>query len=199
MKRSVPASSEQVITNNVKKRPKNIILLSDGTGNSARKLFKTNVWRLYQALDLSECNSDNMGERKQIAHYNDGVGTSSFKPMAIIGGAFGYGTKRIVVELYTFLCRHYEDDDNIYAFGFSRGAFAIRMLVGLIVDQGLVKANTESELKKFAAKAFHNFRRDNYPSSLLTPFRAIRKLFSKDEKIVNGKFRASNSSGFGIP
>ncbi len=64
-----------------------------------------------------------MGERKQIAHYNDGVGTSSFKPMAIIGGAFGYGTKRIVVELYTFLCRHYEDDDNIYAFGFSRGVF----------------------------------------------------------------------------
>jgi hypothetical protein len=37
--------------------PKNIVLLSDGTGNSAGKLFKTNVWRLYQALDLSGPNS----------------------------------------------------------------------------------------------------------------------------------------------
>ena len=33
--------------------PRNIVLLSDGTGNSAAKLFKTNVWRLYEALDLS--------------------------------------------------------------------------------------------------------------------------------------------------
>jgi len=32
---------------------KNIVLLSDGTGNSAAKLFMTNVWRFYQALDLS--------------------------------------------------------------------------------------------------------------------------------------------------
>ena len=61
---------------------KNIVLLSDGTGNSAAKLFKTNVWRFYQALDLSR-------PEKQIAFYNDGVGTSSFKPLAILGGAFG--------------------------------------------------------------------------------------------------------------
>ena len=61
---------------------RNIVLLSDGTGNSAGKLFKTNVWRAYQALDLSGAD--------QLAHYDDGVGTSSFKPLAIIGGAFGW-------------------------------------------------------------------------------------------------------------
>jgi uncharacterized protein (DUF2235 family) len=93
---------------------KNIILLSDGTGNSAAKLFKTNVWRVYQALDLS-CPD------RQIAHYDDGVGTSSFKPLAILGGAFGWGLKRNVIDLYVFLCRNYRPGDRVYCFGFSCG------------------------------------------------------------------------------
>src|ERR1044072_2992509 len=119
--------------------PKNIILLSDGTGNSASKLFKTNVWRLYQALDLSATGPSDPVRLRQIAYYDDGVGTSSFKPLAILGGAFGWGTKRNVLDLYTFLCRHYKDGDSIYCFGFSRGAFAIRLLTGFITNQGLVK------------------------------------------------------------
>jgi uncharacterized protein (DUF2235 family) len=48
---------------------KNIVLLSDGTGNSSAKLFKTNVWRLFQILDLRDPDS-------QVAYYDDGVGTS---------------------------------------------------------------------------------------------------------------------------
>src|SRR5882672_2287796 len=74
---------------------KNIVLLSDGTGNSAAKLFKTNVWGLYQALDLAD-------ETRQIAYYDDGVGTSSFKPLALLGGAAGWGLKRNVLDLYTY-------------------------------------------------------------------------------------------------
>jgi len=123
---------------------KRIIVLSDGTGNSAAKVWRTNVWRTFEALDLS--GSD------QVAFYDDGVGTSSFKPLAILGGAFGYGLKRNVIELYKFLCRNYKSatenrnlygndcaDDEIFAFGFSRGAFTIRVLMGLVLDQGLVK------------------------------------------------------------
>jgi uncharacterized protein (DUF2235 family) len=49
-------------------------LLSDGTGNSERSPFKTNVWRTYQALKLAP------GE--QIAYYDNGIGTSTFKPLA---------------------------------------------------------------------------------------------------------------------
>ena len=60
-------------------RPRNLVMLSDGTGNSAAKLFRTNVWRIYEALDL---NCD-----EQIALYDDGVGTASFKPLALLGGA----------------------------------------------------------------------------------------------------------------
>jgi Uncharacterized alpha/beta hydrolase domain (DUF2235) len=112
--------------------PKNIVLLSDGTGNSSAQLLKTNVWRVYEALQLTD-------PSKQVACYDDGVGTSSFKPLALLGGVFGVGLARNVLRLYRFLCEHYDPGDQIYLFGFSRGAFTIRVLVGLICDQGIVK------------------------------------------------------------
>src|SRR4030088_2184576 len=112
---------------------RNIVLLSDGTGNSAAKVWRTNVWRLFEALDLN-CSD-------QVACYDDGVGTSSFKPWAMLGGAFGFGLKRNVISLYKFACRnHRSQEDEIFGFGFSRGAFTIRVLMGLILDQGLVPA-----------------------------------------------------------
>src|ERR1700687_1536839 len=116
---------------------KKIVLFSDGTGNSSAKAEKTNVWRMFQALDQTKI--------YQIAKYDDGVGTSSNKYLAAIGGAFGWGLKRNVIDLYKFLCRNYKTaadykvagatDDEIFAFGFSRGAFTIRVVVGLVVDQ----------------------------------------------------------------
>ena len=69
---------------------KRLIVFSDGTGNSSAKLFKTNVWRLYEAVDLGPEPSDD--PVTQIAFYDDGVGTSSFKPLAVLGGALGVGT-----------------------------------------------------------------------------------------------------------
>src|SRR5207302_4145094 len=117
---------------------RNIVLLSDGTGNSAAKVWRTNVWRTFEALDLS--GSD------QVAFYDDGVGTSSFKPVAIMGGAFGYGLKRNVIDIYKFASRNYRSkDDEIYGFGFSRGAFTMRVVTGLILEQGLVVAASENE------------------------------------------------------
>src|SRR5262249_7542018 len=113
---------------------KNIILLSDGTGNSAAKLQKTNVWRVYRALDLSST-------ADQIAEYDDGVGTSSLRPLALIGGGFGVGLAKNVRNLYAFLSRNYRDSgEKVFAFGFSRGAYTIRMVIGLVRNQGLVDA-----------------------------------------------------------
>jgi uncharacterized protein (DUF2235 family) len=132
---------------------KNIILLSDGTGASAAKVFKTNVWRLFQILDLRD--PDN-----QIAYYDDGVGTSSFKLFAVLGGVFGFGLKRNVIDIYSFCCRNYQPGDRIYCFGFSRGAFTIRIVAGMIARQGLVKySGNEADLKRFAADAYRLYRR----------------------------------------
>ena len=131
---------------------KNIVLLSDGTGNSAAKRHKTNVWRLYQALDLSD-------SAKQIAFYDDGVGTQEFLPFKLLGGAFGWGLQRNVLELYMALCRTHEEGDRIYLFGFSRGAFTIRMLAGLIACRGVCTTyKDEDDLRKRARQQFIDYR-----------------------------------------
>ena len=81
-----------------------IILLSDGTGNSSATIWRTNVWRVFESIDLF---GDN-----QVAFYDDGVGTASFTPLAILGGAFGYGLKRNVIDIYKFACRNYRSDTD---------------------------------------------------------------------------------------
>jgi uncharacterized protein (DUF2235 family) len=127
-------------------------VLSDGTGNSAAKIFKTNVWRLYQALDLS-------GESHQIARYDDGVGSSNYKLLAMLGGSVGWGLKRNVLDLYCFICRNYQPRDSVYAFGFSRGAFAVRVLLKFILSQGLVSDfHSDDDLKWKARQLYRNFR-----------------------------------------
>lgn len=143
---------------------RNLVVLSDGTGNSAAKLQKTNVWRLYEALDLTSAH--------QVALYDDGVGTASFKPIAILGGAFGYGLKRNVLDLYMFLCRAYSADpddpavhDRIYAFGFSRGAYTARVLAALVGRVGLIQTDSESELRRLSLWAYRAYRADRFPHS----------------------------------
>lgn len=130
---------------------KRIIVLSDGTGNSAAKVWRTNVWRLYQALDLSN--------GRQVGLYDDGVGSSAFAPLAVLGGALGFGLKRNVLDLYRFVCRNWEDDAQIYGFGFSRGAFTIRVLMGLICNEGLVPFESESQLRRDTAGAYRSYRK----------------------------------------
>ena len=126
--------------------PKNIVLLSDGTGNSAAQLFKTNVWRIYDALDLRS-------PEEQVACYDDGVGTSAFRPLAMLGGAIGFGLKRNVLRLYRFLCEQYEPGDRIYGFGFSRGAFTIRVLMALVADQGIIRVRADKFVDAAAPSA----------------------------------------------
>ena len=152
--------------------PKNIILLSDGTGNSSAKVFRTNVWRLSQILDLSD-------PARQVAYYDDGVGTSSFKLFAILGGVFGFGLKRNVIDIYSFCCRNYQPGDRIYCFGFSRGAFTIRIVAGMIARVGLVNYNgSEANLARDAEIAYRAYRKvRNFRSGaniLIRPLRALR-------------------------
>ena len=135
--------------------PKNIVLLSDGTGNSAAKAHRTNVWRLYRALDLTKDD--------QIAFYDDGVGSQQFLPFRILGGVFGWGLKRNVIELYSFLCQNYEEGDRIYIFGFSRGAFTARVLAGLICHQGLLRGVPVEQLERKVKGAYKAYRKDRFP------------------------------------
>lgn len=106
------------------------------------------MWRLFHALDQTKAT--------QIAIYDDGIETSSNKYLATIGGAFGWGLKRSVINLYKVVCRDYEEGDKIYVFGLGRGTFTTRLLVDLIATDGLVTFHSGEELIRNAAAAYRH-------------------------------------------
>ncbi len=121
--------------------PKNIVICSDGTGNTAIKGRGTNVFKLYEAVDLIGHKIDR-SLTPQLAIYDDGVGNEHFKPLKIFAGITGFGLARNVRLLYKSLVRVYDPGDRIFLFGFSRGAFTVRTLAGLIAVSGILDIAT---------------------------------------------------------
>jgi len=111
---------------------KKLILFCDGTWNQLSDT-PTNVAKLFAATQ-----QDAEDGTPQIVHYIAGVGTRSWIERWI-GGTFGWGISQNIKEGYRFLCGNYEPGDDIYLFGFSRGAFCVRSLSGLIYNVGLLK------------------------------------------------------------
>jgi Uncharacterized alpha/beta hydrolase domain (DUF2235) len=141
---------------------KKIVVFADGAG-SAFTTQESNVWRLYQAIDQSQPD--------QIARYIKGVGTSGFRPYALIDGATGIGVPSDVRKLYRFVCWNWnpEDENEIYMFGFSRGSFTIRTLMGLIDSEGLVPTHigpepiSHTEMQRNAMAAWRAYRAKTVP------------------------------------
>jgi uncharacterized protein (DUF2235 family) len=139
---------------------KNIIVCSDGTGNTAIKGRGTNVFKLFEAVDFNGHRTDPALD-PQIAFYDDGVGTEDFKPLKVLGGAAGVGLARNVRQLYRELARVYDPDDRIFLFGFSRGAFTVRTLAGMIAACGLVdgtRLDTTHDLHRAVYRAYRAYR-----------------------------------------
>lgn len=116
---------------------KRIIVCCDGTwnrpGNKDRgKDVETNVEKIYKALESGK-------KTTQIKFYGPGVGTSFAITDIILGGSMGIGIDRNIQDAYKFLMWSYEPGDQIYLFGFSRGAYTVRSLAGLIRNCGIMK------------------------------------------------------------
>jgi uncharacterized protein (DUF2235 family) len=109
---------------------KRIALFLDGTWNTVRD--NTNVWRL-RAL----CAEQSADGTRQVVYYDTGVG--SRKGEKLRGGMFGYGLDSNVISAYRWLIENYEPGDDVFVFGFSRGAFTARSLTGLIAKCGLLQ------------------------------------------------------------
>ena len=138
---------------------KNIAVCSDGTGNTAIKNRGSNVFKLYESVDINGHKND-PNLTPQVTIYDDGVGTESNKRLKIAGGAFGWGLSRNIRQLYAELSRVYKPDDNIYLFGFSRGAYTVRMLAGFILTFGLLKLQeNEDKFTRFVKKAYSIYYR----------------------------------------
>lgn len=169
---------------------KAIVLLADGTGNSSANSIKTNVWKTYEAIDHGPAPAS---VRPQIAYYDNGVGTAEFRPLALLGGVFGLGLKQNVLEMYQYVCRNYRDGDDIYAFGFSRGAFTVRLVVSLIASQGLVAASNEGELNRKSRAAYRAFRRSFLPRRLRWPTRLLNLLRDRLGELRGGDNAAARA------
>ncbi len=156
---------------------KTIVLCSDGTGNSAIKGRGTNVFKLYEALDIQGHKSDPT-QARQIAFYDDGVGVSSNPIKKLLGDAFGYGFSENIRSLYIQLVRAYESkEDRIFLFGFSRGAFTIRALSGMVQKLGILQSAqflNKDDLEKAVALCWVEF------SNYLFEGKAINKALLKD-------------------
>ena len=135
--------------------PKNIVLLSDGTGNELKAVGITNVVRLADMLTRDD-------PAAQVMFYDPGVGTMGSQGALtgagrgitkLLGLGFGYGLKANVAEGYKFIMDHYEDGDHIYLFGFSRGAYTSRAIAGLVNHVGLLPSGSEN-LIPYAMKLF---------------------------------------------
>jgi uncharacterized protein (DUF2235 family) len=135
--------------------PKNIVICLDGTNNQLQAALNTNVVRLFAMLDLSN-------PEKQVGYYDPGVGTfasrAAWTPFArtisrYAGLMFGAGLRQNLGEAYTFLINHYEPDDRIFVFGFSRGAYTARALTGMLEFFGIFRPGSEN-LVPYAVSAY---------------------------------------------
>src|SRR4051812_35724138 len=116
---------------------KRLIICSDGTWNDADESNDfTNVIRMARAI----LPNDARGPRliPQIVYYHAGVGTAGGMLDKVVEGAVGLGLSRNVRDAYAFLAHNYCDGDEIFLFGFSRGAYTVRSVAGLIGWAGLL-------------------------------------------------------------
>ena len=123
--------------------PKNLVLCCDGTSNGFRA-DKTNVLRLVEVLESG---------RSQHLYYDPGVGTlpepdlssklrENIRKWMSLG--LGLGLDQNVEEAYTFLMNYWEPGDKVFLFGFSRGAYTVRVLAGMLHMLGLLPSGNEN-------------------------------------------------------
>lgn len=139
---------------------KKLALFLDGSWNNIDD--NTNVWRLSQMVARHDQNGI-----RQLSYYTPGVGTA--RGEKIRGGALGYGLDEDVMEAYRWLMGHFDQNDEgtpsdeIYIFGFSRGAFTARSLSGMIARCGLLRAGAPLSVEEL----YNRYRMDSDAPSLV--------------------------------
>ncbi len=109
---------------------KRIIVFADGTWNSPEKGLATNVLQMARGIKPIANNIE------QVVFYDWGVGTDRKK---IAGGLTGAGIDKNILDCYRFIVHNFNEGDQLFFFGFSRGAYTVRSLAGFIRNCGLLK------------------------------------------------------------
>ncbi|MDM9581734.1 DUF2235 domain-containing protein [Nostoc sp. GT001] len=181
---------------------KRLVICCDGTWQQLTSLYPSNVVKLAQSV--KSIASDGV---TQIVFYDEGIGTEGQK---VLGGATGLGIDRNIEDCYRFLSLNYVSGDEIYLFGFSRGAYTVRSLASMIYCSGLLdrphvtKAHEAYELyrnrnikpKDNVAVEYRQAYGDRVPITLLGCFDTVGALgipgipaFSRLSKQLNMRYR----------
>jgi uncharacterized protein (DUF2235 family) len=144
-----------------------LVVCCDGTWNTPDQMIgtvarPTNVTKL--ALSINP--TDAAGTR-QCVYYHQGVGSS--RADHIRGGAFGAGLSANVLDAYQFLIDNYQDGDELWFFGFSRGAYTARSIAGLVRNCGILR--TQNLDRMHEAFALYRSRAESPRGTASTLFR----------------------------
>lgn len=131
----------------------------DGTWNKPDSQSITNIEKIARTV---QSDPGATGGVHQLVYYASGVGAGSYAADRLLGGAFGFGLFHNVIACYRFLAQNYEDGDEIFIFGFSRGAYTARSVAGMIGRVGLLTKVSLVEEKLPAAVRL--YQRENLPA-----------------------------------
>ncbi len=155
---------------------KNIVICCDGTGNEFGNC-NSNVVKLFTVLVLDP--------KTQVAYYDPGIGTMGAQNALtragkwitkVLGLTFGYGVLDNIGDAYRFLMQNWEPADSLYLFGFSRGAYTVRVLASVLHMFGLIPRDNQ-QLTPYILRSLA--RMDNAGEELALQF---KKIFSMECK-----------------
>ncbi len=146
----------------------NIVVCADGTWNrpeeDIEKDYPTNVLKLARGI------APGSGTSKQHVFYDWGLGSYH---SGLTAGSTGRGIHKNILDGYRYIVQNYAYGDDIYLFGFSRGAYTVRALCGLINNCGIIKRN-DARLIQQAWEIYKSPAKKNHPDG------AVAKSFRGD-------------------
>ncbi len=157
---------------------KRIAIFCDGTWNTPDKmedgkLCQTNVVKMANAL--LPVSHDG---KPQLLYYDAGIGSEGNMFLRIFDGATGNGISEKILQAYRFIIQNYEPGDELFLFGFSRGAFTVRSLSGLIRNSGILKIQHLDQMQR-AYNIYRSRKLDLQPRAIEATL--FRKTFAVEE------------------
>lgn len=167
---------------------KRLIICFDGSWNRLDAQHSTNVVITAESVVPIARNGIT-----QVIFYDEGVGTGKWDSLS--GGMFGIGLVQNLADAYRFLIFNYTPDDQIYIFGFSRGAFTARSFAGLLSNCGILRREHASKVK--LAIANYEARGNNNPDYVENMMR-FRNDFSRHVCVseTEDEWRVKNVAGY---
>ncbi len=186
---------------------KRIVICMDGTWQSLYQDDLTNIGVIARSVAHKETRPDG-SELQQTVIYTLGVGSSlsaladrtllqrvSTAYTRVIGGAFGEGLEDLVLDTYLRLAFNYEAGDEIFIFGFSRGAFAARRLSGFINTAGIVSRRHIDQARN-GFRLYYNKPRGDASEDAKQEHEAaarqFRMLYGKGDRNLDGTRRQTD-------